>query len=84
MPRQHQPDRHRVPLRQPQSFRVFIHDEGVAVAVATTEQANGVMSEPVVERGEPFHRPRVVEVLDNVNIPPERREELAGGNRPAR
>src|SRR5215831_601090 len=79
---QHCPYGYTVPLRQPKSLRVFIHDVRVAVAVATAQQTNGVMRKTVIERGEPFHRPRVVEIGEDVHVAPERGEKLPGGDVP--
>lgn len=42
-----------VALWQPEAFRVFIQDKDVAVTVAAAQQADGVVREPIVERGEP-------------------------------
>ena len=82
VPRQHRLDCRRVTLRQPKPLRVFVHNENVSVAVATAEQDDRVMRETVIQRGEPFHRPRIVEILDDVNLTPQRREVLAGGDVP--
>ena len=65
MPRQHRLDRRRVTLRQPKPLRVFVHDENIPIAVATTEQDDGVMSIPIIQCREPFNRPRIVEILDD-------------------
>lgn len=78
----HRLDCRRVPLRQPQPLGVFIHDEHVPIPIAAAEQADGIMRKPVIQSGEPFDGPRVVEVLVNMHIAPERREKLAGGDVP--
>ena len=82
VPRQHRFDGLRVALRQPEPLRMFIHDEHVPVAIGAAEQAHRVMREAVIQCAEPFARAGVVEVVNDVDVAAERREELAGGDVP--
>ena len=69
-------------LGQPEPLRMFVHDKYVAIAIRATEQRHGVMGESVIQCAEPFARPQVIELIDDMRVAPERREELSGRNVP--
>ena len=71
-----------VESRDPIASGVFVHDEDIAIGIATTEQDDGVMMETVVESGEPFDSSVIGEVVDDMNFTAEIGEELAGGDVP--
>src|SRR5262249_18458275 len=60
----------------------FIHDDQVAVDVTTSEQGHGVMSETIVNRGEPFEAAMVIKVIENMDAVAEGVEELTGSDVP--
>src|ERR1043165_8904825 len=82
MPPEHRPNPLNVPLRQPKPLGVLVNHEHTAVAVSAAKQNHRVMSEPIIQRGKPLPRPRVVKLIDGMNLPPERRKELARRNVP--
>jgi hypothetical protein len=61
---------------------VLIDDEHITVAIRASEERNGVVRKPVVERDEPLPAAQVVKLVNDVRLAPERREELAGGDVP--
>ena len=79
---EHGADRGRVALGEPEAFGVFVEDAKVAVAVFAAEQDDREMGVSVVKRGEPFGGARVVEMVHDMNVAAEGREELAGRDIP--
>jgi len=59
---------------------VFVHDENVSIAIPAAKQNDREVCETIVHRSEPFDGARIVEILDNVNLTPQRGKVLAGGN----
>src|SRR5437016_4882945 len=76
MPAEHRPDRLNVPLRKPKPLRVLVQDEDIAVAIRASEQDHGVMSEPIIQGREPLPRATLIELINRVDLAPERRKEL--------
>ena len=54
-----------VALGEPEALGVFVHDEGVAVAVGAAEQDYGVVGEAVVQCTKPFDGAGVVPVVES-------------------
>src|SRR5437867_5014382 len=76
MPAEHRPDRLNVSLRKPKPLRVFVQDEHIAVAIRTAEQNDGVVSEAVIESREPLARAALIEIINRMDLAPERRKKL--------
>src|ERR1043166_8090698 len=61
---------------------MFVHDDDIAIVIAATEEGDGVMVEAVIESGEPFDSGSIGEVVEDMALAAEVREELAGGDVP--
>jgi hypothetical protein len=82
VPGQQRPDCCSVALGKPKPLRMLIDHEQVAVTIGAAQEHYRVVREPIVQGGEPFAGAGLVEVGDDVNVPSERGEELAGGDVP--
>ena len=54
MPLEHLMDGFGVAFRKPHSFRVLIDDKNIAITVFAPEKNDGVMSESIIQGGEPL------------------------------